>query len=93
MTDDWRADSECLKLAREIGMDYADAVFFPIVKGRTKRSVWDDARQVCGRCPVLDECLDDVMGRELTTGRHGFCGGMDPRERDREGYRRRRAAA
>lgn len=44
-----------------------------------------EAKSVCGRCPVRDECLDHALA---TDERHGIWGGMTPDERRVEARRR-----
>ncbi len=39
------------------------------------------ARRVCAHCPVLPECLSDVMATEDPARRWGVIGGMTPDER------------
>jgi WhiB family redox-sensing transcriptional regulator len=44
----------------------------------------EEARKICGRCPVADACLQDALdkeGQKDAKSRHGICGGRTPRER------------
>lgn len=54
--DSWWKEAAC------IGVD--ETVFFPVRK--KKFSV--DAANVCGNCPVLDECLDFALEFKPATG-------------------------
>lgn len=41
-----------------------------------------EAREVCGRCPVKEQCLDYALETERTDGlRTGIWGGLGPYER------------
>ncbi|AWK08188.1 hypothetical protein DDQ41_03710 [Streptomyces spongiicola] len=42
------------------------------------QSIWDDAKAICRRCPVLEECRRDTKGEE-----YGVWGGVDEYERHR----------
>ena len=48
----------------------------------------DDARQICGRCPVATACLRDALA---TDERFGIRGGLSPRQRT--SLKRRQAAS
>ena len=52
------------------------AVFFPDRDGRS--SGYREAKKVCGRCSVRDECLDHAL---LADEAHGVWGGLAPSER------------
>lgn len=47
------------------------------------KDIYREARSYCAACPVRRECLDDGISAE-SWSRHGFFGGMTPRERDDE---------
>jgi WhiB family redox-sensing transcriptional regulator len=72
----WTANAEC----RGLG-----SIFFPPAaerpQARERREA--QAREVCGACPVLDECRDFARrNRE-----YGFWGGESEEERHAAGYR------
>jgi WhiB family redox-sensing transcriptional regulator len=47
--------------------------FFPEKGGSTR-----DAKRICARCEVKDECLDYALARDI---RYGIWGGLSERER------------
>lgn len=49
-----------------------------------------EARSVCARCPVREECLDWALEMNVE---YGVWGGLDERQRRTERRRRRRTAA
>ena len=69
---DWRDRSACL--------DEDPELFFPI--GNTGPAILqiEEAKQVCRRCEVREQCLQWALeaGQD-----HGVWGGLTPRERDR----------
>lgn len=69
---DWRADAACLDVDTEL--------FFPL--GRNAEAVMqaEDAKAVCARCPVREQCLQRAMD---TPEKHGIFGGLDETERER----------
>ena len=58
-------------------------IFFPEIYYRDDRPRWtvlvEQAREICARCPVRIDCLDDAMRRKE---RHGIWGGLLPHERE-----------
>ena len=66
MTDDWRSRAACKGEPIE--------VFFPPSTSKSLRR----ARKVCAVCPVIDDCLDWVLGFEE---QHGFAAGLTSWER------------
>jgi WhiB family redox-sensing transcriptional regulator len=60
-------------------------LFFPVGSGRPYGEQAAEAKRVCHRCPVIDECLEWA----LAVGEEGIWGGLDDEERRRL---RRRAA-
>lgn len=42
------------------------------------------AIKICNACPVVEECLSDVLAWEIDGDRHGTFGGMSANERQRE---------
>lgn len=45
------------------------------------RLSYEDARPICGRCPVSAECLDDALKNDHNTDDDGMRGGLTPFER------------
>ena len=78
MTADWQAAGLCLTPA-----------YTPLFTGEKpagmKRRKWiADAKDICGRCPVLETCRTWITGAEHgTTGAHhaGVVGGLNAKER------------
>lgn len=71
---EWRDQAECL------GED--PAIFFP----ERNQTMATQAKGVCKRCPVKDDCLDEAISNGE---RFGIWGGMDQEERRKEARRRR----
>lgn len=44
--------------------------------GDATRKAWEEAKKICRRCPVLEECRRDTLGES-----HGVWGGLNPLER------------
>jgi WhiB family redox-sensing transcriptional regulator len=79
MTPDWVEHALC----REIGPALFERADDDSPGGGHR---YDDARQVCGRCVVRAQCLDEAMRREGGSSheyRSGMFGGMSPRQRAR----------
>lgn len=76
---DWRHQAACVNEDPE--------TFFPI--GATGPALLQiaDAKAVCYRCPVIEQCLQWALEHES----HGVWGGMS--EDDRERFKRRARAA
>ncbi|MEV7770470.1 WhiB family transcriptional regulator [Kitasatospora sp. NPDC086791] len=75
----WGALGACCD--EEIDGDLFYPVSYTSPEGRDQV---EEARKVCGRCPVAAACLQDALDREGqkdTKSRHGICGGRTPRER------------
>ena len=76
----WMAGAPCVG---------AVGVMFPRLN--TSPRIYDKARATCAGCAHVDECLDYTLGHEATANtndRHGFAGGMTPKERHFEQRRR-----
>ncbi|MEU6977616.1 MULTISPECIES: WhiB family transcriptional regulator [unclassified Streptomyces] len=75
--DSWRADAAC----REVDPD----LFFPVGVGPTALAQAEEAKEVCHRCPVREQCLRWAMddSRQVT----GVWGGLT--ETERRSLRRR----
>jgi len=77
---DWRHEAACLEEDPEL--------FFPIGNTGPALLQIDEAKAVCQRCPVMEECLKWA----LETGQDaGVWGGMS--EDERRALKRRRARA
>ncbi len=80
MTDDWRDRAAC--------RDADPELFFPVSAiGPGARQI-AEAKAVCARCPVREQCLDYAVANALD---HGVFGGATDTER-RELTRRRVSA-
>ena len=77
---DWRSRAACL--------DEDPELFFPV--GSTGPAVvqTEQAKAICRRCPVIDECLEFALETKQDTG---VWGGMS--EDERRALRRRKARA
>jgi WhiB family redox-sensing transcriptional regulator len=62
----WQQDAECVQHAEKVD-------FFP-ARGESVR----EAKAVCARCPVRDDCLEFALRLKVA---HGVWGGMSERER------------
>lgn len=76
MENDWRLKAECLDADPEI--------FFPEKGGNGL-----DAKKVCARCTVVDECLEYALVNVID---EGVWGGMSAVQRERMRGRRKKAA-
>ncbi len=74
----WMADAAC----RDADLD----VFFDTVRNPDTLA---DAKRICKRCPVRDDCLDYALATDQTDG---IWGGTTDRERARHGTYLRTAA-
>lgn len=75
----WVQDAACAQTDPEL--------FFPTVGGDPNGV--QVARDVCGRCPVADECLTFALRTEQ---RHGVWGGLTTRQRGELVKRQRRVS-
>ena len=76
MSEEWKKRAACR------GTD--TSIFFPdpITKNVNARMVWVQARQICDKCPVKQECLDYQIPFEMVSYRYdGMWGGLTPTER------------
>lgn len=78
---DWRHRAAC--------RDEDPELFHPIGNGAPNVPQIREARQVCVRCPVTADCLDEALARPVD----GIWGGMTRGERDAIDRRRRRQHA
>lgn len=78
-TQDWRQEALCAQIGGDL--------WFP-AKGGSNHP----AKSVCAQCPVLQECLADVMARTDVVDDYGIRGGTSPKERDRMRAQARAAA-
>lgn len=82
----WRGHAACKDASISVG------IFFPrITTGSRSDDPYSLARQVCARCPVRSECLEDALSVSVRFDLEGMYGGKDPRER--RSLRRSRARA
>ncbi|MGW7463840.1 WhiB family transcriptional regulator [Streptomyces xantholiticus] len=79
-TSDWRASASCSTEDPEL--------FFPIGTTGPALLQIEEAKAVCRRCPVMEECLDWAMDNGLDDG---VWGGLS--EEERRTLRRRQARA
>jgi WhiB family redox-sensing transcriptional regulator len=75
MTESWRESARC----REIGPEF----FFAEHKGESM----SEAKSVCSRCEVRDECLEFAISKSMA---FGVWGGLSPKQRRDEQARRNR---
>jgi len=73
---DWRSQSACLSADPEL--------FFPLSSVGPSVAQLNQAKTVCGRCPVRVECLDFALATRQV---HGVWGGTSEDERRRLGAR------
>ncbi|MFF3517748.1 WhiB family transcriptional regulator [Streptomyces sp. NPDC002573] len=66
----WRERAECLRVDPDL--------FFPISNGGLTLLQIDKAKAVCGRCPVVEQCLDWAV---RTGQADGIWGGLTEGER------------
>jgi len=69
-TSDWRTHAACTKVDPDL--------FFPTGSGYRAAAQTEEAKQVCGACPVRQECLSWALQTGQSTG---IWGGMTERER------------
>jgi WhiB family redox-sensing transcriptional regulator len=74
----WRERAACLRVDPDL--------FFPIGNNRPTLEQIDEAKAVCGRCPVVEQCLNWAVRVEQV---EGIWGGMT--ESERRAMRRREA--
>lgn len=83
-SSDWRAFAACQGEDPEL--------FFPLGGDGRWAAQIQQAKAICGRCPVRQACLDDALKEE--GGRHyryGIRGGLSETQRRREYEKRRKA--
>lgn len=68
----WRDDAACL--------DTDPDLFFPLGFGAKSVAQAQEAKKVCSRCPVVDDCLEWSL---RTSQEYGVWGGLDEAERRR----------
>lgn len=78
LADDWRTDASCRGLDTNL--------FFPPGSAGANWVTLDNARQICGHCPVRQACLQWALTAEVTDG---IWGGLTPTER--RSHRRQRS--
>jgi WhiB family redox-sensing transcriptional regulator len=74
---EWMVDAACV----EVG----PGLFYP--RGEGGFNEYDEARKVCGACPVQVDCLEYALEVD---DRHGMWGGLTPNERAKVAKGRRR---
>jgi WhiB family redox-sensing transcriptional regulator len=75
-SNDWRKRAACLGMEPEI--------FYPTYTyGRGLDEAIDRAKEICRKCPVVSECLEDALSRPLKDTEGGIWGGTTDRERRR----------
>jgi WhiB family redox-sensing transcriptional regulator len=82
--DDWREHAAC--------RDEDPELFFPLSEMGPGARQADEAKAVCARCPVREQCLEYALDNGLD---HGIFGGLTESERRRlrRGARPSRRAA
>jgi WhiB family transcriptional regulator, redox-sensing transcriptional regulator len=66
----WQREAAC----RGLGIKESQAIFFP-----SRGDSIDEARAICGRCPVTEECLDFALANNCI----GVWAGTSDRQRRR----------
>jgi len=69
-TKEWRSMAACLGIPTER---------FFLSKGESSR----EAKEICGKCPVKAECLDEAVHINPIYDTYGIYGGMSSRERNK----------
>lgn len=68
----WMNDALCAQVDPDL--------WFPEVGGPTR-----EAKRICARCPVREQCLEYALSDDRTSGaspfNHGIYGGLSPAER------------
>lgn len=86
--EDWRLDAVCRDWDHELQGD-------PWHPDSDAPNAYTPAREICGACPVIADCLEVAMAAESGRAhgsRFGMFGGLSPHERARL-WRERRAVA
>lgn len=86
--EDWRLDAACRDWDHELQGD-------PWHPDSDLPNAYNAAREICGGCPVVADCLEVAMSTEggiVHGSRYGMFGGLSPHERARL-WRERQAAA
>lgn len=78
LTQEWRHRAACR------GQD--DDLFFPVGEGRLASAQTEEAKDICGTCPVRSDCLQFALDLDITDG---VWGGLS--ERQRRALKRRRS--
>ena len=87
--EDWRLDAACRDWDNELRGD-------PWHPDSDLPTAYDDARRICGGCPVAHACREAAFAAESASPgaqRHGMYGGTKPAERTAILRRERRAAS
>ena len=69
----WQARAAC-------SLDDAE-LFLPSESGHIQKERAERAKEICHKCPVVRECLEYALKKELNSESDGVLGGMTPRER------------
>jgi WhiB family redox-sensing transcriptional regulator len=72
LSKDWRRQAHCLGIKT--------AIFFPEFAQSDR--AWQNARRICSRCPVRDECLRFALQWDELEDRWGMFAGLTPNERN-----------
>lgn len=69
--------AECHRLAEVEGAEVVAAIFFPTREDGP--DTWNAAKEVCGRCPVSDACLEYAVANKERVGVWGGTTGDERR--------------
>lgn len=69
----WQAKAAC-------SLDDVE-LFLPSESGQIQKERAECAKKICRKCPVVRECLEYALKKELNSESDGVLGGMTPRER------------
>lgn len=88
----WREHAACRGLRIQL---FVPDDIDHLARGRSNRGQvhYVEAKSVCGRCPVTQECLEYALAHESGGLRFGVWGGLAPEERRRMNIRRQRRTA
>ncbi|MFI5814885.1 WhiB family transcriptional regulator [Streptomyces sp. NPDC051643] len=85
MEDEWRYEAACAGISTDL--------FFPVGNTGAALDQADEAKAICRRCPVSDECLQWALNTGQTFGVWGGLTEDERRDVRRREYREKRESA